>query len=273
MAKTAILMTCHNRRDLTVCCLKSLFDQHRLEQFDIEVFCVDDGSSDGTSDALKLLFPSVRVVAGSGDLYWCGGMRLAWQEALKETFDYFVWLNDDVVLMPNALSDLFSSYRLVRETHGAKILVCGSMYDPLTMKRSYGGAIIESGLVIPGCTPVEVDYFAGNLVLVPNEVVKIIGILDSKFTHGIGDYDYALRARKNGIRIFTATNYQGTCRANIGVAWHDPEKTLAERWAILHSPKGPHPLECLLFRLRYKPLKAPFTFARMYLRVLFPKIF
>ena len=35
-----------------------------------------------------------------------------------------------------------------------------------------------------------VDYFNGNIVLVPQFVFRQLGYLDDYFTHSKGDYDY-----------------------------------------------------------------------------------
>lgn len=49
-AEIAVLMTCHNRRALTVRCLESLAAQPGFTAS--ALFLVDDGSSDGTGDAV-----------------------------------------------------------------------------------------------------------------------------------------------------------------------------------------------------------------------------
>ena len=87
----AILVTCYNRRDKTIQCLKNLFSQAGIkEDFTIEVFLVDDGSSDGTSEAVNMQFPQVHIIPGNGSLYWNRGMHLAWQKAKESAdFDYF----------------------------------------------------------------------------------------------------------------------------------------------------------------------------------------
>ena len=74
--KIAILMTCHNRRETTLRCLRGL-------PSDVEVYLVDDGSTDGTDEAVKATFPKVNVIRGTGNLYWAKGMELAWKTCLQ----------------------------------------------------------------------------------------------------------------------------------------------------------------------------------------------
>ena len=95
----AVLITCHNRLEKTKECLKSIYFQKKIEQYDVKVFLVDDGSTDGTPEYIKENFPEIILIQGDGNLYWGGGMYLAWEEALKykKNFDYFLWVNDDVI--------------------------------------------------------------------------------------------------------------------------------------------------------------------------------
>ena len=103
--RIAALLTCFNRKEKTRKCLESLF----AVRPNSDVYLVDDGSTDGTSELIAELFPNVHIIIGSGDLYWSRGMYTAWKEAIKEDYDYYLWLNDDVELRPFFLDELFNS--------------------------------------------------------------------------------------------------------------------------------------------------------------------
>ena len=60
----AVLLTCFNRKATTLRCLEQLNKQNITASMD--VFLCDDGSTDGTSDAIKKLFPQVYIIKGSG---------------------------------------------------------------------------------------------------------------------------------------------------------------------------------------------------------------
>lgn len=90
MIQIAVLLTCYNRRQKTETCLHSFFTAIRdVRGYSFTVFLTDDGSTDGTSDSIKRLFPHVQVIAGQGNLFWAGGMRLAWNKALHSGL--FIW--------------------------------------------------------------------------------------------------------------------------------------------------------------------------------------
>ena len=72
----------------TLACLRSLGAQ-QVPGVALDVFVLDDASSDGTSEAVAEQFPEVTVLHGDGELYWNGGMRRAFAAAIAVgDFDY-----------------------------------------------------------------------------------------------------------------------------------------------------------------------------------------
>ena len=53
MKSIAVLLTCFNRRSLTITSLQHLFLNKLPSNYSMSVFLVDDGSTDGTSLAIK----------------------------------------------------------------------------------------------------------------------------------------------------------------------------------------------------------------------------
>jgi GT2 family glycosyltransferase len=81
-SKIAILMTCFNRKGKTFSCLTSLFENRPPSGYKIDVYLVDDGSSDGTTEMVKENFPTVKIIQGDGSLFWNRGMKLTWSMAM-----------------------------------------------------------------------------------------------------------------------------------------------------------------------------------------------
>ena len=105
-SKIAVILTCHNRKEKTLTCLRQLYSVScMIEEIEMKVFLTDDASTDGTSDAIRQNFPEndICILQGSGVMYWAGGMRFAWKEALKERerWDFYLLLNDDTYVMGN----------------------------------------------------------------------------------------------------------------------------------------------------------------------------
>ncbi|NMG06337.1 glycosyltransferase family 2 protein [Brasilonema sp. UFV-L1] len=238
----AVIMTCYNRRDITLACLRALYQQ--TKPFD--VYLTDDGSSDGTSDAIKASYPQVHILKGNGNLFWVGGMRLAFAEAMQRGYEYYLWLNDDTILESGILEHLLAIHRDLSEHSHSSSIVVGSTKDPLTGKPTYGGAVRSKRwysnkfeFLEPSELLQECDTMYGNCVLISQFVARKVGNLDAAFIHSFGDLDYGLRARKLGCSIWVAPGYVGTCTKNsVRNSWADTDSPLLERLKKVVQVKG-----------------------------------
>ena len=243
----AVLMTCHNRRETTARCLESLIRAilgcGRLQW---DVFIVDDGSTDGTGEAMKRMFEcsnvlNGRVIKGDGNLFWAKGMALAWREALKyegrlrsstSTFNFnsILWLNDDVVLKPDALAKLLDVVRIGRSPVPAVIV--GELEN-------------AQGEIVYGKRG---ELFTGNFVCVPRSVYEKVGLICDDYRHAWADSDYAMRCKRMGVRV-ESCGVVGRCEGHpnrpnlVGMS-------LNERWHSLFDPKGWCVHDLWLYRLR-----------------------
>jgi len=219
-ATIAALLTCHNRREYTLACLESL-RAAAVPGITVDVHLVDDGSTDGTAEAVATAYPEVEINRGSGDLFWGLGMRFAFTRAVPTHPDYLLWLNDDVVLDPDALKRLLATYAALCAGRQPLSVVVGSTRDPQTGATTYGGVRRTSrlrrmafALVTPTDTPQSCDTMNGNVVLIPRSVYSVVGNIDVRFPHAMGDTDYGLRARSAGCQVFLAPGHVGTCSGN-----------------------------------------------------------
>jgi GT2 family glycosyltransferase len=199
----AILLTCFNRRETTLATLASLPDAIGVSCA-YQIILVDDGSTDGTAEAVKKAYPEALVVLGPGNLFWNKGMRRAWQEAMPFQPDFFLWLNDDTTLRKKAIADLFDLYSAASSP---KTIVVGCTADPTSGVMTYGGFKIGHGklsrLALRRLRPDETgcDTMNGNCVLFPASVVRDIGINSDRYSHSFGDLDYGFRAKRAGYEI------------------------------------------------------------------------
>jgi GT2 family glycosyltransferase len=271
--RIAALMTCHNRRQLTLRCLESLAvaADRVADRVEVDVFLVEDSCTDGTPEAVAERFPRVTIVPGSGSLYWCGGMRVAWQAAVQAgDHDAYLWLNDDVKLAPDVLVVLLDTAdRVHRETGRAGIIV-GSTLDEVGGGTSYGEMGPE-GIRPAGDTPRPIVSFNGNIVFVPDEVFRLVGNFSRAYTHGFGDIDYACRARQKNVPIWLAAGHLGSCVMDKVSRWERPDVPLWKRLVALHKPTGCPPWELAILTLRHGGWFFPWTVARLYWRAFFPR--
>jgi GT2 family glycosyltransferase len=238
----AVLLTCYNRQRQTCDCLDALKNQDVA----FDIYLVDDGSSDGTADAVIERYPDVKIIPGSGTLFWVGGMRLAFAEALKVGYDYYLWLNDDTILRPNALKELLAHHAQLAARNSSNSVVVGSTQDPVTGKPTYGGAIRSNRwysnkyeFLPSGDELKECETMYGNCVLIPSEVADVVGNIDASFIHSLGDLDYGLRARQKGCSIWLAPGYIGDCSKNtVSGSWVDKNLSVLERLRKALDVKG-----------------------------------
>jgi GT2 family glycosyltransferase len=270
--RIAVLMTCYNRREKTLACLRALKEASKAAAgiSDTDVYLVDDGCTDGTAEAVRQSFPDVRVVLGTGTLYWCGGMRLAWREAARSHYDAYVWLNDDVILCGESLISLLDARAQQKLSTGVYGIVVGSMVNSDGTKVTYG-AVNEQGPIEPTREPLPVTHFNGNLVLVSAEAFEAIGNLSSWYRHGFGDIDYGCRAKSAGVPVWLAAGYVGVCDENPPPRWFSPKLSLRNRLKALHAPTGCPPWELARCLYAYGAWWAPWVIAKMYWKTFFPK--
>ena len=176
-------------------------------------------------------------------------MWTAWQAAADaRDYDAYLWLNDDTFVYDGALSSLMHA---MTETDGEAIIV-GATEDATHSKLTYGGRLSEGGIPIPTGELTPVDYFNGNIVLVPQFVFRQLGYLDDYFTHSKGDYDYGLRAKKAGLQIYQIGKVLGECDEHPTFdKWCDPNVPFAQRWKLLNRPNGMPPHETFYFEKRH----------------------
>lgn len=246
--RVAVLMACFNRREMTLRCLRSLFAQAN-NPAEIEVYLVDDASTDGTAAAVRADFPQVKVIAGTGELFWGGGMHLAMSEAAASQADFMLWLNDDVTLHPGALAHLLAADARASAETGSDIhVVVGAVVDPASgavtyagfnRRNSYHPAQVYSVRPQPDRL-VPCDSMNGNCVLISKSTIDRIGLIDGALIHRYGDIDYGYRINKVGGKVLLAPAPVGTCSSNtpMDIAKRLAGKSLIQRWRILSSPLG-----------------------------------
>lgn len=268
-------MTCFNRRDKTMECLRALASSTGLEAVEIHGVLVDDGGTDGTAQAVSAEFPWVEVIVCKGGLFWCRGMHLAFDTALKKGFDFYLWLNDDTMLEPDTVSRLLTCAADLDQQSQSPVIVIGNTLDSVTGAHTYGGErrlsrsnAFKFARVAPAELPQPCDTLTGNIVLISAQAAARAGNLDPGFEHAMGDTDYGLRARKLGVELWIAPGTHGTCSHNPVVnTYMDPDLPLSARWKRMLHRKGLPWRSWLIFTRRHTGVIWPLYFAWPYLKL------
>lgn len=272
VSKLAVLITCHNRREKTLACLKSLFQCSLPKNYILNVFLVDDGSNDGTAEAVKNNFPKIKIIQGNGNLFWNRGMHLAWSTAARDKdYDYYFWLNDDTYLFPNALNVLLSAANFKKN----KSIIVATTSSVTKKVLTYGGFNLKGELIRPNNNLVQAVAFNGNCILIPKFVYHLTGNVDPLFHHAIGDLDYAYRAQKIGVSSFVAQGILANCEDHDNLpGWCQKEINFLNRIRSLYSPLGnSHPYYFFRFELRHFGLLVAIKhLLSIHLRVIMPQL-
>ena len=275
--RIAILLTCFNREHKTYVCLSSLskaISGHG--QFD--VYLVDDGSTDGTARMIAEHFPEVRLIKGSGSLFWAGGMRLAWQSAINSgiIYDGYLLINDDVELCDGFMSLLMETHEYAL-SHYSK----PGLYVLSTKSKSgeytYGGHVLRKSIlhhrydmIIPANAPQSCDLTNANIMFVSAAVYERLGILDTHFTHSLADFDYGLSANEAGFPVLVGPSFGGYCEDD-----HQGKPltfySLKVRISSLYSVKGIALNEHLYYLNKRFRFKSIYAFIILWLKTLFPR--
>ena len=270
MKTIAALLTVHNRKEQTLKCLQNISKVSLPKDVLLDIYLTDDGCTDGTPEAVVEKYPKVHIIKGDGNLFWNRGMYKAWEEAAKNDYDFYLWLNDDTYVIENFISVLLETSALKNDQ--AVIVGCTQSLDK--KKITYGGRTTEGIIPHPNGTVVEVNHFNGNIVLVPKYVYNKVGNLDYYYRHSKGDFDYGQRAKKYMIHSYQAGQVLGYCDWHEKIdKWCDPNVPLCQRWEAMNRPTGMPPKET--FHLNFKHVgfsSALVHYILIYVRCLFPSI-
>lgn len=218
--KVGIVTPVHNRRNLTLQCLRSLARIDN-EQLEIHIVIVDDGSTDGTSEAIEIEFPAVEVIRADGNLWFTEGTNVGVRAALKREPDYILLINDDQVFDARFLEYMVeTAEKNPRSVVGSLLLLWDTPHKLFQVALSWetwkGGWQLwdeQTVWTIPN-KPWKVDIIVGNCVLVPVEAIRTEGLMNSQRYPNFGDAEYTPRLRKKGWQLLIEPRARVFCQPN-----------------------------------------------------------
>lgn len=218
--RVAAVIPVYNRKDLTLQCLRSM-ERLDLDDIDLEIFIVDDGSTDGTSDAVIREFPQVNIVRGNGDLWYTGAINLGIEAAMKTAPEFLLLANDDQVYDSHALKFMVESAKRYGPcVVGALLLLWDTPHRIFqvspTWKTIWGGWRHwqhQTIWTVPE-TCWDVDLIVGNCMLVTADAVKRFGPMNEILFPNSGDAEFTPRLKRKGIRLLVDPRVRVFCQPN-----------------------------------------------------------
>lgn len=289
MPSFGIILPVRNRKSFTLAILQQLSEQitqqvatDSIQHQDIQIVVVDDDSSDGTPEQIENQFPAVHLLRGDGNLWWTGAIAQGMTyccDTLKT--DYIVWLNDDIVLSGDFISQLSQHCQDPTET----VLTGGIITD-----RNYSNWIVFGGVIASQLIndlkqfdyPIlDVDTLNGNIAILPTRIVSDIGLPDvERFRHYGGDFEYVCRAKSKGYKIRLSSYLQATTDYRLAdvirymplwIQWVT-NNSLSGKWQVLKSltnRRSPHNVEHMVNSMhRADASVPPWRYVLFYVRKL-----
>ncbi|MFK7852161.1 MAG: glycosyltransferase family 2 protein [Akkermansiaceae bacterium] len=270
--KPAVIIPCHNRKEITLNCFTILEKQGVLEDF--QTILVDDGSTDGTAEEMKKRFPQVEILTGDGNLFWTGAIELGMRHAFEAGASSFIWLNDDSTVARSAIDAITQR----AETLGGIVSGQGKVeiksqdfewYFPIMMKGKNRLSLNDVDL---SKEEIPADTCRGNLVAVSRKVVEKIGFPDGRgVPHYGGDTDYGLRATKAKLPLHILTKAlvieEGLIRDD-NESWLLGNKTIGQILKTIFSKRSNrYPPMVFIYNTRHWGIRGFFTALLTYVKL------
>jgi GT2 family glycosyltransferase len=197
-----------NGREDTQRCLDAL---ERVTEPPIRVVCVDNGSTDGSAEAVRDQHPEVHLIENGSNLGFAGGCNAGIRWALEQGAEWVVLINNDATIAPDAIA----TFAAEAARHPRAGVLAGKLYLADHPDRIwFAGHHFRACLGYSGRhrgegrrdapryqRTVATGRATGALMAVSREMIEQIGLLDEDLFAYLEDVDWSLRARSAGFEV------------------------------------------------------------------------
>jgi GT2 family glycosyltransferase len=208
----SIIIVNWNTREDLLCCLASVGEEVRGVTG--EVIVVDNGSGDGSAEAVRRAHPQVIVIENEGNL---GFARATNQGLRRMKGRYALLLNPDTRLKAGAVERLvsFMDSRMEAGVAGGQLLngdgsrqnsianlptLATELLNKSLLRRLFPDRYPGKELRFPG--PIEVESVIGACMLVRRAAMDAVGLLDEGYFLFLEETDWCCRMRLGGWKVF-----------------------------------------------------------------------
>jgi GT2 family glycosyltransferase len=223
--KVVVILLNWNNAHFTAPCIQSL---EKSNYSNMHVLVVDNGSEDGSPEALRNDFPDVTLIRNGQNLGFAAGNNVGVRAALEMGAEYVLILNNDTELDPGLIRELVS----VCEADSSIGISTPKMYfmNPPNLIWFAGSTVnlwtgssnhIGYGEIDHGQfeTVTEPGFATGCCFLIRADLLRRLGGFEESFFIYLEDVDFSVRCRKVGYRIVFSP------RAKL---WHKESGTMAK---------------------------------------------
>jgi len=193
-----------NGREDTLACLDSV---EKIDYPNFRVIVADNGSSDGSVDAIHGGYPDVQIIENHANLGFAAGNNSAITYALESGAEFILLLNNDTVVDPAILSAFVKAAECMPHggVFGGKIYYygnkqilwyAGGYWDAQTLSfGEYGAGELDQGQFD---TLTETEWVIGCAMFIRAELFRSTGLLEPKFFLNNEEIDFCSRAKHAG---------------------------------------------------------------------------
>lgn len=197
----------YNQRGQSLACLQALSGATYSTW---TVLLVDNGSTDGTTEALAQAFPQVCVLRLEENQGYAGGANIGVARALADGADYILLLNNDVWVPPDAPGAMVAAAesdpwiaavgpKVYYADEPQRLQSAGGSIDWRTMRsRLIGEGEWEQGQYDH---PRNVDFVSGCAMLIRAQAWRTVGEFDPAYFLYYEEVDWCLRAQRTGWKV------------------------------------------------------------------------
>jgi GT2 family glycosyltransferase len=208
--RLVVLVLSHDKRAETLRCLDSVA---RLRYRPREVLLVDNGSSDGSADAIAKAHPEVHLLRSPVNLGAAGGRNLGIRAAEERfAYGYMLFLDDDTVVDERLADELVAALRAdpgvgLATPKAYRLGEPGVIASAGGMRVRLGrGSIVDVGAGVVDRGQFDrsgpVDSCVGFAVLARREALLAVRGFDERYNpYGWEEVDFSLRVRRAGFSI------------------------------------------------------------------------
>ena len=246
-----------NTKELLLECIASIYQT--VKEIAFEIWVVDNGSSDGSVEAVKEKYPRIKIIENRTNLGFAAANNLALK---RMGGHYALKLNTDTILTEGAVRALHN----FMQGNPEAAIACGQLLNQdgskqnsianfpsllslmsnetvlrILLPRRFPSKRREYG------TPIEIESCIGACMLIRKKAVDEVGFLDERYFFFLEETDWAYRMKKAGwkiffvptARIFHAQGKSVGIRTDARIMFYRSRYLFFRKWRL-----GPYPLVC-----------------------------
>jgi len=257
----SVIVVSWNTRDLLLDCIRSVME--RSGSLELEIIVVDNGSVDGSPEAVRDAFPRVKLIRNATNLGFARANNAGMSASAGK---YLCLINSDVIVTANCIRAMYDYMESRPQVGmlGPQIVgrdgevqrscmgfpnIWNSLCRALALDSIFPGTKAFGSQLLtywPHDTTREVDVVNGCFWMIRREALETVGPLDEDFFIYAEDIDWCRRFRANGWKVVffagaQAVHLGGASSARMPVRFYlEMHRANLRYWQKHHGRRAQH---------------------------------